>query len=49
MEYGIEMVSRGTIHILSFMSTVAGIQAVLRFSLGNLRGCNVGITGGRYL
>jgi hypothetical protein len=49
VEYGIEMVSRGMIHIPSFMSVDAGIPALLRFSLGNLRGCNVGNTDGRYL
>jgi hypothetical protein len=31
------------------MKNGAGIQAVLRFSLRNLRGCNVGIADGRDL
>jgi hypothetical protein len=32
-----------------FTKTDAGVQAILRFSLRNLRGCNVGITDGRDL
>jgi hypothetical protein len=28
----------------SFMETVTGVQAILRFGLRSLRGCNVGIT-----
>jgi hypothetical protein len=44
MEHGIEIVSCGMIHIPSFMNIDAGVQAILKFSLRNLRGCNVGIT-----
>jgi hypothetical protein len=49
MEYGIEMVSCDMIYVPSFMKIDAGIQAILRFSFRNLRGCNVGITDGRDL
>jgi hypothetical protein len=31
------------------MKTGAGVQAILRFFLKNLRGCKVGITDGRDL
>jgi hypothetical protein len=34
-------------NITSFMKIGAGIQAVLKFCLRNLRGCNVGITDGK--
>jgi hypothetical protein len=47
--YGVEMISRGTIYILSLMKIDAGVQATLWFSFRNLRGCNVGITDGEYL
>jgi hypothetical protein len=36
-------------YIPSFIKIGTGIQAILRFSLKNLRGCNVGITDGRNL
>jgi hypothetical protein len=39
MKYADEMASRGRIHIPSFMKTGAGIQAISRFCLRNLRGC----------
>jgi hypothetical protein len=39
----------GMIHIPSSMKVGTGIQAILRFYLSNLRGCNVGITDGRHL
>jgi hypothetical protein len=42
--YAVEMASCGIIYIPSFMKNGAGVQASLRFSFGNLRGCNVGIT-----
>jgi hypothetical protein len=35
------------IYIPSFMKIGTGVQAILRFPLSNLRGCNVGITDGR--
>jgi hypothetical protein len=46
MQYAVEMASYGIIHVCipSFMKVSTGIQAMLRFSLSNLRGCNVGIT-----
>jgi hypothetical protein len=31
-------------YIPSFMKISTGVQAILSFSLSNLRGCNVGIT-----
>jgi hypothetical protein len=37
------MASDGMMH----MKIGTGIQAVIRFRLSNLRGCNVGITDGR--
>jgi hypothetical protein len=36
-------------YIPSLMKIDAGVQAILRFSLRNLRGCNVGITDGKDL
>jgi hypothetical protein len=41
------MASDGIIYIPIFMKADAGVQAILRFILRNLRGCNVGITDGR--
>jgi hypothetical protein len=38
------MASCGMINILSFMKAGVGVQAILRFYLRNLRGCNVDIT-----
>jgi hypothetical protein len=37
------------IFLSSFMKIGLGVQAILRFFLRNLRGCNVGITNGRDL
>jgi hypothetical protein len=47
MKYIVAMSSGGVIYIPSLMKTGRGIQAILRFCLSNLRGCNVGITNGR--
>jgi hypothetical protein len=44
VEYAAEMDSCGT-----FMKIDTGVEAILRFFLGNLRGCNAGITEGRDL
>jgi hypothetical protein len=44
MKYTFDMASCGIIYIPSFMKIDAGIQAILRFFLRNLRGCNIGIT-----
>jgi hypothetical protein len=49
MKYAVEIASYGMIYLLSFRKTGAGIQAILRFCLRNLRGCNIGITDGRNL
>jgi hypothetical protein len=45
--YAVEMVSRGIIYLLSFMKTGRGVQAILRFCLSNLNGCNVVTTDGK--
>jgi hypothetical protein len=42
------MGSDGTICIPYFMRIGTAVQAILRFCLCNLRGCNVGITDGRF-
>jgi hypothetical protein len=47
--YTVDVTSDGMIYIPSFMKTYAGVQAILRFSLRNLRGCNAGITDGKDL
>jgi hypothetical protein len=49
MKYPVQMVSCGMIYIPSFIKVGTSVQAILRFCLRNLRGCNVGITDGRYL
>jgi hypothetical protein len=49
MTYAVEIPSQGMIFLPSFMKIDAGVQAILRFCLRNLRGCNVGITDGRDL
>jgi hypothetical protein len=49
--YAIEMASGGMIYsyVSSFKKVGTGVQAILRFCLRNLRGCNAGITDGRDL
>jgi hypothetical protein len=37
------------IYVPSLMTIDTGVQAIFRFCLKNLRGCNVGITDGRDL
>jgi hypothetical protein len=49
MIYGVEIASCGMIYFTSFVKIGICIQVILRFSLRNLSGCNVGITGGRDL
>jgi hypothetical protein len=49
MMHAIEMGSGGMIYIQRFMKIGTGVQAILRFYLRNLRGCNVGITDGKDL
>jgi hypothetical protein len=44
MKYTIERASCSMIQIPSFIKIGIGLQAILRFCLRNLRGCNVGIT-----
>jgi hypothetical protein len=45
--YTVEMASCGMIYLLSFIKDGTGVQAILRYYLINLRGCNVDITDGR--
>jgi uncharacterized protein YraI len=47
MTYTVEMASCGMTYIPSFMKSGTGVQVILRLCLGNLNGCNVGITDGR--
>jgi hypothetical protein len=49
MDNAVEVASYDIIYIPGFMKMGIGVQAILRFGLGNLRACNVGITGGRDL
>jgi hypothetical protein len=49
MKYASQMASCGTMYVPSFMKIGTGVQAILKFCLRNLRGCNVGITDGRDL
>jgi uncharacterized protein YraI len=35
------------INFTNFMKIGTGVQAILRFCLRNVSGCNVGITGGK--
>jgi hypothetical protein len=49
MEYRVKIVSCGMIYAPSLMKIDRGLQTVLRFSLRNFGGCNVGITDGRDL
>jgi uncharacterized protein YraI len=49
MMYAVDMASCGIIYAPSFMKIGRGVQAILRFCLNNLRGCDVGVTDGRNL
>jgi hypothetical protein len=49
MKYAIQMGLSGMIYVPSFLKIGAGIQAILRFWLSNLNGCNAGITDVRDL
>jgi hypothetical protein len=49
MNFAVETGSGEIMHIPSSMKIGAGVQAVLRFGLRNLRGCNVGIADERDL
>jgi hypothetical protein len=48
MKRTLEMGSSDMINLLSFMKIDTGVEGILRFSLSNLKGSNVGITGGTY-
>jgi hypothetical protein len=45
-EIRLKMASYDMAHVLSSMKAGRGVRAKLRFSLSNMRGCNVGITEG---
>jgi hypothetical protein len=47
--YAVEMATFGMIYIRGFVKIGTGVQAILRFCLRNLRGCNVSVTDGRDL
>jgi uncharacterized protein YraI len=47
--YAVEMYSCGVINVPSFMKIGRGVQAILRFCLRNLIGCNVSVTDVRDL
>jgi hypothetical protein len=49
MMYTVEMASCGIIRLQSFMKIGTDIQAILRFCLRNMRGCNIDITDGKDL
>jgi hypothetical protein len=49
VKYAIEIASCDMIYIPSSMKVDTGVQAILRFRLRNLRGCNVGVTDERNL
>jgi hypothetical protein len=49
MKYAVEMGSGDMIYLPSFIKIDTGLQAILRFCVRNLTGCNVGITDGRDL
>jgi hypothetical protein len=46
MIYAFAMASYDMIYLPSFVKIGTGVQAILRFCLSNLKGCNVGITDG---
>jgi hypothetical protein len=47
MIYAVDMASCGMIYLPGFMKIAAGVKAILRFWLRNLKGCNADITDGR--
>jgi hypothetical protein len=49
MIYAVEMISCGMKYLLRFMKIGIGFQAILRFCLSNLRGCNAAIADQRDL
>jgi hypothetical protein len=49
MKCTVETRSGGKIYGPSFMKIGTDVQAMLRFCLRNLRGCNIGITDGKEL
>jgi hypothetical protein len=49
MKHTAVMASGGTIYTPSLMKIGTGVQAILRFCLVSLNGCNIGITDGTEL
>jgi hypothetical protein len=47
MKYAVEIASCGIIYFMCVIKFGIGVEAILRLSLRNLKGCNVGITDGR--
>jgi hypothetical protein len=47
MKCAIEIATYGMTYTPRFMKIDTGVQAILRFCLRNLKGCNAGITDGR--
>jgi hypothetical protein len=47
MMYAVDMGSGGMVYIPSFMKIGTSVEAILRFCLRNLKGCNVCITDRR--
>jgi hypothetical protein len=47
--YAVDIAKYGMIYLPSFMKIVKDIQAILRFCLRSLIGCDAGITNGRDL
>jgi hypothetical protein len=46
MKCAIELASDGMMYIPNSMKIGTSVQAICRFCFGNLRGCNVDVTGG---
>jgi hypothetical protein len=47
--YAVQMASCCILQLPSFMKIGTAVQAILRFCLSNLNGCNVGVPDGRDL
>jgi hypothetical protein len=49
MRYTVDMASGGIIYVPSFMKIGTDVQAIFTFGFSNLKGCNAGITDGRFI
>jgi hypothetical protein len=47
MKYAIKMMLSGMIYVPSFIKIGTGVEAILRYNIRNLRGCNASIDAGR--